>query len=365
MKIVFCVQTPGHVHLFRNIIHNLQKSKHEVKILARDNDQIIDLLSEYGFLYDIYARQSSSKKKFMRGFQLFTYVFNEYRLAKKFKPDLIVGTGPDEPLFSTLLKRPCLLFNDTEPVPLQHLLNKTFADVIITPTCFNKDLGKKQVRVAGYKELAYLHPNYFSPDPMIYRELGVGKDEKYIMLRFNSFNAFHDIGKHGFTPAKKSEMVKTLEQYAKIFISAEGTLPAELESYRLPIKPHRIHHALYYAQVFVSDTGTMNTESAVLGTPAITCLSNANQFGNFMELEHKYDLLYTFFRPDRAIEKAIELIKQPDLKEQWAKKRQKLLNDKIDVTRFMVDFIENYPESYKNYKASHRSNSFDRELFTK
>jgi len=33
-----------------------------------------------------------------------------------------------------------------------------------------------------------------------------------------------------------------------------------------------------------------------------------------------------------------------------AKKRERLLADKIDVTQFMVDFIENYPESFYRYK---------------
>ncbi len=94
----------------------------------------------------------------------------------------------------------------------------------------------------------------------------------------------------------------------------------------------------------------MTTESAVLGTPSVTCLSNADRFGNFIELEHKYGLLYAFRQPDKAIAKAIELLQQKDVKEQWAKKRQKLLKDKIDLTRFMIDFIENYPDSLKKYK---------------
>jgi len=45
------------------------------------------------------------------------------------------------------------------------------------------------------------------------------------------------------------------------------------------------------------------------------------------------------------------LIQQPDLKEQWAKKQERLLADKIDVTQFTVDFIENYPESFYRYKG--------------
>ena len=34
------------------------------------------------------------------------------------------------------------------------------------------------------------------------------------------------------------------------------------------------------------------------------------------------------------------------------KKRQNMLNDKIDVTAFMVWFVENYPESEKTIKKN-------------
>ena len=39
------------------------------------------------------------------------------------------------------------------------------------------------------------------------------------------------------------------------------------------------------------------------------------------------------------------------LKEEWQKKRERLLHDKIDVTSFWVWFVENYPESVKEVKA--------------
>ncbi len=349
MKIIFCIHTPAHVHLFRNIIRSLMVKGHVVNILARDYGPTLTLLDKYGFHYDVYIRQSKRLKS-LKSFQIFPYVYNEYRLSKRLKPNLIVGIGPDEPLFAVLLGKPCVLFNDSEPMPFQHLINKTFASAIVTPSCFRKDLGKKQIRFAGYKELAYLHPNYFEPDPEIYRELGISTWEKYAILRFNVFDAVHDIGRHGFSTSDQFRLVKEIGKYARVFISPEGSLPKELEKYRLPISYDRIHHALYYAQMLVSDTGTMTTESAILGTPGIMCLSNAEQFGNFVELEHKYDLMYSFQEPEMAVQKALELIQRPNLKAEWAKKRQILLNDKIDVTQFMIDFIENYPGSFEKYK---------------
>jgi uncharacterized protein len=140
-----------------------------------------------------------------------------------------------------------------------------------------------------------------------------------------------------------------------VFISAEGSLPEDLIAYKLPIAPHRIHNALYYAQMVVSDTGTMTVESAILGTPGVICSSSAPLYSNFLELENKYGLMYVFNESEKAIARAIELIQQPDLKEQWAQKRRVMLADKKDIAGFMIDFIGNYPQSYNRYKHDSRT----------
>ena len=47
-----------------------------------------------------------------------------------------------------------------------------------------------------------------------------------------------------------------------------------------------------------------------------------------------------------------ELLNTPNLKEEWQYRRQRMLQDKIDVTAFMVWFIENYPDSVKIMKEN-------------
>ncbi len=42
-----------------------------------------------------------------------------------------------------------------------------------------------------------------------------------------------------------------------------------------------------------------------------------------------------------------ELLSFKNIKEEWKRKKEKMLQDKIDVTAFMVWFIENYPASFK------------------
>ena len=68
-------------------------------------------------------------------------------------------------------------------------------------------------------------------------------------------------------------------------------------------------------------------------------------FEYLKEEQEKYGLIYGFRSSTGVLEKAIELINNPNLKKEFQKRRQKMLSDKIDVTAFMTWFVENYPDS--------------------
>lgn len=87
----------------------------------------------------------------------------------------------------------------------------------------------------------------------------------------------------------------------------------------------------------------MAVESAILGTPSIYVSSLAGTMGNFSELEEKYGLLFNYSESEAALAKAVELLKDPELKKTWGLKRAALLRDKINVTEFMVELIESLP----------------------
>ena len=76
---------------------------------------------------------------------------------------------------------------------------KPFTNSIITGNYPHPDLGKKQIKVNGYQELLYLHPKKFAPNKSVLSKLGVNENEKYIILRFVSWNASHDYGHKGIS----------------------------------------------------------------------------------------------------------------------------------------------------------------------
>jgi len=194
-------------------------------------------------------------------------------------------------------------------------------------------------------ELSYLYSYYFTPDPSIFNVLGLSRNEKYIIIRFVSWHASHDMGHSGLDLQVKLDAVKALSKYARVFISSEGELPVHLKKYRIKIPPDRIHDALAFAALFVGEGATMASECAMLGVPAIYV--NSLEVGYCTELERKYGLMFNYRNSNGVLEKALELINKPNLDEEWAIRRQRMLAEKIDVTAFMVWFVENYPESVK------------------
>ena len=92
------------------------------------------------------------------------------------------------------------MFYDTEHAHLSNAITFPFATRVITPECYRTDIGEKQIRYAGYQELAYLHPDRFQPDPGVLDELGFTSNEPYFVVRLVSWKASHDIGQRGVIP---------------------------------------------------------------------------------------------------------------------------------------------------------------------
>jgi len=197
-------------------------------------------------------------------------------------------------------------------------------------------------------ELASLHPNRFTPNPAVLTELGLAEGDPFIIVRFISWQASHDVGQYGVRD--KVRLVKALEQYGHVLITSEGALPPELQSYQIRGDPEKLHDLLYYATLYVGEGGTTAAEAAVLGTPSIFVSSLAKTMGNFIELEETYDLLYSFTDGSAALDRAIEILQDPASQKNWKIKRDRLLKDKIDVSTFMIWFIENYPMSFTEMK---------------
>ncbi len=337
MKIIFVIRHPARVHLHKNTISELSKD-HDVYVFAHDKELVSRLLESYNIDYTLLTTHPNTQIEL-----LLNQIKLEYNLlkhAKKIEPDVIIG-GPSAGHVSKIVGARSISFWDSEGIRKPYFIHIPFTDVILSPESYKVDLGSKHIKYSGNHELAYLHPNRFSPDSSILKKFNIHNDQKIIILRFIAWKALHDIDQSGFTINQKKELVSRLTDYGQVYITSESKLPSEFEDYRLPVPPHRIHDLLYYADLYVGDSQTMASEAAVLGTPAIrsNSFSGENNLGYLLELEEKYDLLYSTTNPEKAINKAVKWIQNPNLKDEWQRKRQKFLEDKIDVTNFIIDVI--------------------------
>lgn len=342
LKIVVDINHPSDVHYFKNFIWELERRGHEVLITASEKEMSYKLLDLYGFHYFRLGTYGVSLVEKLVKMPILD--LKMYKAVKSFRPDIFIGAGSIRNAHvSSLMRKPCIALDDTEHATLGRMLYLPLTNIVITPSCFKKDLGKKQIRYNGYKELAYLHPKYFSPDSSILDKLGLNMNERFIVVRFISWAAIHDLGQHGIK--NRVNLVRKLEKYGRVLITSEGILEKSLEKNRITLSPEKFHDLLWYASLYIGEGVAIASEAAILGTPSIYVSSLAGMLGYLDELELKYDLLYSFNNSDDALKKAIELLQTPNAKKDWKKKRATMLKDKIDVTEFMVRFIENYSTS--------------------
>lgn len=340
MKVMVWVGHPKHVHFWKNIVRGLISHGHEVKILAVEKDITLYLLDAYNLEYEAVGKNCNGLLK--KAYGLIKNDFTALKIAKSFNPDILVS-GISLSHISRLIKKPCITFTDTENARLASQLSTPFSDFILTPSCFKGVIhSKKHIKYNGYEELAYLHSNYFKPDSSVLDYLNLSEKERFIIIRLVSWKASHDRGDIGFTDIIK--LVETLENYGRVLISSETKLPEELGSYQINIPPEKIHHLMYFADLYIGESSSMAAESAILGTPSIFVSSSRRGFTD--DLEHEYNMLYSFSDPingqENALNKAVELLKNKDAKNVWQRKRNELLNEKVDVANFIIDFIEKH-----------------------
>lgn len=326
----------------------MEKKGHEVLITATKKDISLKLLDNLGYRYVNLGSYGDTLLQKLINLPIID--LRMYRAVKKFDPDLFIGLGSIRaPHVAFALRKKSIVIDDTEISREQMMLFLPFVNVVCTPAYFKLDLGRKQVRFNAYKELAYLHPAYFQPDPRVLDTLGIKSDETFIVVRFITWGASHDLGHHGIV--NRLEFVRQLEKYGRVFVSSEGDLGPEFDGYRLDLPPEKFHDLLSYATLYVGEGGTTATEAALLGTHSILIDTSAKQCGNFHDL-HSYGLLWFTDHTDEGLLLAKKLLQDPSTKIKGREKLQKLLDEKIDINKFIVWFVENYPESFLRMKQA-------------
>ncbi len=340
MNIFINISHPAHVHFFKNIINRLKDEGHIVIIGIRNKEFTIQLCEYYNLTY--YRLTNKGKGLIGLILELIKQQFKILNIINKHKINLMLQIGGifNAPV-GRLLGIPTIAISDTENDKIGNKVGFGLSKHILSPDCWDSGIGgywDKQIKYPGYHELAYLSPKYHSKE---------NNFRNIFLIRFVGWAAAHDIGEKYLSDQQKIEIVNLLKNKGKVYISSEKPLPKAIESYKCDFHPGEIHNFMKDCKMIIGESATMASEAACLGIPAIF-ISNTGR-GYTTEQDKKYGLIkhYTLNQWEQVISTIKSWINN-DISKEWKEKQIKMLNDKIEVTDFIVDFISNYP-----FKLSH------------
>lgn len=346
MKVLVYLGHPAHFHNYKNTIAKLKEDGHQVEVLIKKKDILENLLINAGIPYHNILEEGRKNSKLGMIIGSLKRAIRLDRFCKEFKPDILTGTSVENSFIGLLRHIPVININedDASVVPLYAKLSYPGASVILCPsTCDCGKWNKKAIKYEGYQELAYLHPENFTPNKSIVEKY-FNSDKPYFLIRFASLTAHHDSGVRGISTEIAQQIINILKPYGRIHITSERKLEPQFEQYRIVIDPLDIHHVMAFADLYIGDSQTMAAEAGVLGTPFIRFNDFVGRIGYLSELEDRYKLGYGI-KPDNveALYKTVrELVELPDKKDLFTQRRQKMLSDKINYSEFLTSFIENY-----------------------
>ena len=296
------------------------------------------------------------------------------------RPLLLAGTSVENSYVGPLLRIPAIYVgeDDAPATPTETNVCYPGAKNVVTPTCC--DDGKwayKTTKYPSYHELAYLHPNHFTPSADIVRQQGINPDKPYAIMRFVKLKANHDDNIKGINLSVAMRLVELMKPHMDIYITSERELEPELEQYRIKINPIYMHDVMAFASLYIGDSQTMAAEAGVLGVPFVRFNDFVGRIGYLRELEDVYELGYgihaSVLPADSPIRRADgsaqpsgveelykrveQLVAMPSEQRRnvWAERRTQMLSDKVDCAKFLTWFIENYPLSAEQTQKADES----------
>lgn len=341
MKILIYLGHPAQYHFFKNIVKNLKK-KNQVRYLIKTKEVLEPLLRGDNVKYRNILPEGRKSTKTGVIWGLIKREIKVFSEALRFRPDIMLGTDPSIAHVGKVLRVPTFTVLEDDVDIIYDLAKITFpfsTHIIAPDSCDCGKWSSKKISYAGYMKLAYLHPNFFKHT--------IPGHQKTALIRLSNLDAFHDTGIKGFDEDLLKKTIKMLAGEFKVLISSEKPLGSFFDEYMLKINPNDIHRILCQASILISDSQSMTMEASMLGIPSIRYSDFAGRIGVLEELEHKYRLT-TGIKSGNSekMKQTLEnLLSMPDLHEEYQKRREKMLDDKIDVTRFFTWLIEGYPES--------------------
>lgn len=323
---------PSDVHIFRHAAQRLTALGHQVHYAALDREMILELLDRYQMPYTVTYRRRIGQSGLMREVPFRTW--RTWQIARRQRSDLFIAVAnPVVGLVARLLGKPFIAFQDTEPALNIIRLTLPFTTRLVTADVFYRDFGPQQTRHNSYHQLAYLHPDVYTPDASIFDVLGLERGAFYSVVRFVAWGATHDIGQRGFTAEDRLRVLRALSERGPVIFSSEEEMTPDVPNLIMDYPRERMHDLLAFAQLYVGEGNTMAAEAAVLGTPSIRV--NTMDLGYCRDLEGR-GLMFQRLDGEAILDKTNELLTLPERETHFEGLRQQMLRERAAMSEVIV-----------------------------
>jgi uncharacterized protein len=349
MNVALDIGHPAQVHFYKNLLRLLTENGHKYLLTINKKEVNIELATKYNLPHIVLGNfdQNNLLKYGQLPFGLFKYI----KLMRHFSPDIFIGSDSIYgSICSLIFNKPYLNFvtdKYSPPFILDFLSEKIFGFI-----GYEKK-HSKTIIINTFREISYLHPTIFQPDPDVLSKYGLSVSDIIFIIRLVDWKAYHDIGKRGIDSDFLFHLVSDLSKKGRVIISSEKTLPKSMTKYASIFSPEDIHHLLYYSHLLITDSQAMTREAAVLGTPTVRSnhFVGVNDMPGFNILEKKYGLVYNFKNLQDAYSTIMYLSVQS--KDSFKHLREHLVKDNnYDLNKLLLLLITNYPDSLKEIASS-------------
>lgn len=278
MKIWIDIVNTPHVRFFNGIIKKLRNDGHEVLITARDFSNIHDLLDIFQLEYTSIGNHGVTLEE-----KLLSSTERAYNLSKfisKENIDIAITKHSIElPRVAFGLGIPNIFVLDNEHAVAANKLTLPLTNKLIIPKIFDVwntiKFGMNPNNIVQYNGTCEItHLEDFEYNENILRDLNLDLDDKKIIL----MRPEPSLASYLNTDCTKSVLtpiVNELKGMANILViprfKVQSTLFKDIPHVHIIETPVDTFSLMKRADLVIGAGGTMNRESALLGTPVISC----------------------------------------------------------------------------------------------
>ena len=268
MRILFDITHPVDVNFFKNSMLKLKSDGHDLSIIFRSRGRLEKILKYELQMFPIDKIGDHEKKGFVK--KITTQLHRDYNIIpfiKKNKIELVVCFGSTSAISTKFCQIPYLSFDDDFEYKIPFYHANWFATRHIYPD-FIEFSNSRTYKYHGFKELAYLHPNYLKTSEEILKEYSIAPNE-YVFIReianiSLNYEENRSILKELVTKIKTKGLSIILSLEDK---SLKDNYVDDCIILEEPVSD--IYSLLYYALFAISSGDTVARETALLGVPTI------------------------------------------------------------------------------------------------